>query len=293
MSGIRLGDSFYFKSYCHAPWGFENPPLQGALFHFVIQGSAQIETEAGSYLTIATGDLALFPHGTGHIARSGPGAPIETLDSARIEPAGENASIMTLGSGDETSVIICGGLSFDPPWHPLIAALPTLLLHRTKPTGTAHDTLIALMGEEVSQDLPGSEAVITRLSEVLVITALRDWMMHGDASGWIFALRDPGIGHTLVRLHQSPETPWTVARLAKEADVSRTVYAERFHKMVGTPPMKYLLNLRMHLAADKIRQNADSLEAISTSVGYDSMPSFSRAFKRHWGQPPGAFRAEG
>lgn len=291
---IRIKESFYVKAFASEPWGFDNPPLKGALFHFMVEGSAEIEELDGNYIQLNKGDLVLLPFGQRHILRSGSDAPIDTFETVTIESRGENASVMKLGSERGEATIICGGLSFEPSWHPLLQALPPLLIQRASTENDACHIgrLITLMGIEVNSDLPGSETVINRLNEVLIIAALREWMLNGidNSSSWIYALRDQFLGHSLVQIHTSPDGDWSVASLAKEAKMSRSVYSERFHKLVGMPPMQYVMRIRMNLAADKLRQSTETVERVATEVGYDSVVSFSRAFKRFWGEPPGKFK---
>ncbi len=293
LSEIRLSESFYCKSYCYAPWGLANPQGVGAFFHFVVEGGSIVETVDGESVTINEGDLALLPHGKGHLLKWQANSPVATIDTVAMEQTGTNASRMTLGSDGDRSVFICGGLTFDPPWHPLFEILPPLIcLRRDEQEGTPWiEALLSLMGSEISQDLPGSEAVITRLCEVLVIGTIRNWMINKmDGYGWVLALRDRNLGSAIASMHQAPSETWTVNRLAAEAAHSRTVFAERFTQMVGIPPMQYLGHLRMNLAADMLRTGNHPLKEIASRLGYGSEVSFSRAFKRFWGKPPGLFR---
>ncbi len=294
LGEIRLSDSFYCKSYCYAPWGFVNPPGPGAIFHFVVEGSSIIETVDGETVRIAEGDLALLYRGADHVLKGQPDAPVFSIDSVVLKQTGENSWTMTIGSAGERSVLICGGVSFDPPWHPLFEMLPSILcLRRNEQEGSPWiEALVSLMGGEVFRDLPGSEAVITRLCEVLVIGTVRNWMLHevDSSAGWIPALRDQNLGRSIARIHQTPSEKWTVASLAAEAALSRTVFADRFTEMVGIPPMQYLTHLRMNLAGDMLRGGDSAIGRIAGELGYSSEVSFSRAFKRFWGKPPGSFR---
>jgi len=253
-----------------------------------------MEDENGNYIPLHKGDLVLLPKGNRHILRSGSDAFIDTFETVNIEPLGENSSVMNLGATGKRTSIICGGLTLNPPWHPLIQALPSLILQRDSLEDTTFNTniLMQLMSSEVQSDIPGSEIIINRLNEVLVISVLRNWILNGieKSSSWIYALRDQFLGHSLIKIHASPEIDWSVASLAKEAKMSRSVYAKEFHKLVGMPPMHYVMYLRMNLAADRLRQSNETVEYIAMSVGYDSAVSFSRAFKRYWGEPPGKFK---
>ena len=93
------------------------------------------------------------------------------------------------------------------------------------------------------------------------------------------------------RLHADPATPWTTATLAAATSVSRATLARRFPAATGATPAAYLTNWRMDLAAVRLRDTHDSLEAIA-AVGYGSVPAFSRAFSRTHGRTPGRYRNE-
>ena len=91
-------------------------------------------------------------------------------------------------------------------------------------------------------------------------------------------------------LHERPEEPWTIARLAAEVHVSRATLARRFTELVGEPPLSYLTSWRMDVAARRLRDGDEPVEAIARAVGYRSEYAFNRAFRRHRGRPPGRYR---
>ena len=295
LNKVRLSDSFFCKSHCYAPWGFVNPPGTGAIFHFVVKGSCIIEAMNDEIISINEGDLVLLPRGDNHALKSDINAPIYPFDSLVFEQISETSSKLTIGRDGKESILVCGGVSFNPSWHPVFEMLPDILcLKRNQQNGVPWlDSIINLMESEVSQGLPGNEAVITRLCEVLVVGAIRNWLLHNtdDSVGWIQALKDYNLGRALTKIHQTPSKVWTVALLAAEAALSRTVFSERFTKLVGIPPIQYLSHLRMNLAGDMLRKGSEySIGEISEEIGYSSEISFSRAFKKFWGKPPGSFR---
>ncbi|MEV0085187.1 helix-turn-helix transcriptional regulator [Saccharopolyspora sp. NPDC050642] len=93
-------------------------------------------------------------------------------------------------------------------------------------------------------------------------------------------------------MHAAPEKPWTLAALAREAGVSRTTLAGRFAKLVGEPPLTYLTDWRMTLAADLLAESTDPVAAIAHRVGYADAFGFSAAFKRFHGVSPSKYRQE-
>ena len=142
------------------------------------------------------------------------------------------------------------------------------------------------------QPLPGSETVITRLADILVIQAIRSWIesVREQENGWIAALHDRQIGKAMTLMHRQPERDWRVASLAREVGMSRSGFSARFTALMGESVLQYLTGLRMQLAHRELRHSTDSLAKIAQRVGYHSEPAFNRAFKRVVGMPPGAVR---
>jgi len=109
-------------------------------------------------------------------------------------------------------------------------------------------------------------------------------------TGWLAGLRDPVVGPALSQLHERPADPWTLPDLARAVGSSRTVLAERFSGIVGVPPMQYLTQWRLQLAAEKLARGSAKVAAVGAQVGYESEAAFSRAFKRATGQSPASWR---
>ncbi len=137
--------------------------------------------------------------------------------------------------------------------------------------------------------------MITRLSDVLVVQALRAWLESDPAaqSGWLGALQDPQIGRAISLIHREPGRDWTVASLADKIPMSRSAFAARFTELVGEPAMSYVTRWRMHLAAAALRDEGATVAELADRFGYRSEAAFARAFKRVVGSPPGAVRRAG
>lgn len=148
------------------------------------------------------------------------------------------------------------------------------------------------LAHEVARPRPGGAFVITRLADLLVIHAIRAWLERDSlsGSGWLRALRDPQIGHALNLIHRDPTRDWTVASLGAAVSLSRSSFAERFARMVGESPMRYLTRWRMELAASRLRDGTEIVGDVARRVGYRSEAAFSRAHKRIVGRSPGAMR---
>jgi AraC-like DNA-binding protein len=145
---------------------------------------------------------------------------------------------------------------------------------------------------EARSPRPGGAGVLAKLAEVLFIEVLRLYMneQHAGQSGWLAAVRDRIVGAALSQLHARPAQPWTLDALARAAGASRSVLAERFQNLVGSPPMEYLTQWRMVLAASLLCRSSAPLARIAEEVGYRTDTAFIRAFRREYGLPPAAWR---
>jgi len=147
---------------------------------------------------------------------------------------------------------------------------------------------------EADASRTGGEAVLAKLSEVLFVETLRAYIAHlpTEQTGWLAGARDPEVGKTLALMHRNPAHPWTIASLAKEAGVSRSVLAERFRHYLSEPPMAYLTRWRLQLGRQMLSSTSYSVAQIAAEVGYESEAAFNRAFKREFTVPPARFRSQ-
>jgi transcriptional regulator GlxA family with amidase domain len=138
----------------------------------------------------------------------------------------------------------------------------------------------------------GTDATLTKLSEVLFVETLRRYVrgLPEGETGWLAGTRDEAVGKSLTLLHQKPAHPWTLAELARETGLSRTVLSERFSHFLGEPPMTYLTRWRLRLGARGLVSTSRSVAQIAIEAGYESEAAFNRAFKREYGLPPARYR---
>ncbi|WP_409331644.1 AraC family transcriptional regulator [Trujillonella humicola] len=294
FADLRVRGTFSCRAEGTAPWGVEMPAFDGCLaFHVVTEGSCLLEV-AGAAHALSAGDLALVPHGRGHLLRSGPGAPIAgRADRLPQDFLGEHYSVLRIGGGGVRTGMVCGVMEAERPGaQPLLDLLPPVLVVPARdaaPHGWS-PVLLGLLTEEVRHDRPGSEAVVTRLADVIVIQVVRAWLEAGETGpGWLLALRDPQVGAVVARVLQDPGADWTLTRLAREARMSRSAFAARFAALAGEPAMQYVTRRRMHVAGRALARGARVGE-VARQLGYGSEAAFARAFKRVTGEPPGAAR---
>jgi AraC-like DNA-binding protein len=295
---LRMSGAFYCRSELGAPWAMEMPPFEDCLsFHVVTSGAAWLEVE-GAPLRLGLGDFALVPHGRGHLLASEPGLPsLGRADELPQEQISEHYSILRLGGAGAVTHLVCGIVRFDhPAAKQMLSLLPAAIhVQAGSPSTEGMVSTLQLLAAEARALKPGGEAVITRLSDILVIQAIRSWMAQAPQArqGWLGALQHEQIGRALLLVHREPARPWTVASLAQEVAMSRSAFAARFTELVGEPAMHYVARWRMHTARAWLEKEGVPLSELAARLGYRSEAAFSRAFKRFLGVSPGSVRRGG
>lgn len=293
---IQMSGIFYSPSELTEPWGLSLPPMEDCLwFHVVTAGAVTIEVEPGAPRHVSTGDLVLVPHGSGHRAWGLEPAPTPSVLELPHEYVSESYAVLRHGGGGARTDVVCGGVRFDhPSARHLIAALPPLIhIESTAmPRSDWMHATLGLIADETREVRPGSDAVVSRLCDILVIQAIRAWIEQDPAAqtGWLGALRDTQIGAAIAMIHTEPTRGWTVESLATAVAMSRSAFAARFTELVGEPAMRYVTRWRMHHALHALETSDVTVAAAGRLVGYDSEAAFSRAFTRVMGGPPGAAR---
>ena len=295
---LRLTGTFYCRAELTAPWGIDVPPLPGQLAMVIVTaGGCLLEVDGAEPLHLAAGSLTLIPHGTPHRFRSAAGLPVVPLFDLPVEPVCDHYELLTYGGGGERTQVTYGVLRFDHvAGDRLVTQLPPVLYldsWEEPDAGWLHSTL-QLIAREAQALRPGGETVLTRLTDILVIQAIRAWLGSAPEAhqGWLAALRDDQIGRALAAIHRTPGREWSVVSLAREAGMSRSAFAARFTDLVGEPAMQYLARWRMWLAHAHLRESGEPLSAVARRFGYASEAAFCRAFKRTFGVPPGRVRAD-
>jgi AraC-like DNA-binding protein len=277
-------------------------------FHGVARGSCWGAITGQSPVRLEEGDIIMFPQGDAHVMSSAPGLRAGRVDTGvyftprppqlpfSLNISGENVTTAHLdGGGAVQTTLVCGFLGCDArPFNPLISSLPRVLHMRGIAAGGNSwiAQFLRTAVDESNRRRPGGEAILERMSEMMFVEVLRRYVdsLPPEQTGWLAGMRDAGVGRALALFHERPSDRWTVERLGEEAGVSRSVLHERFVHFIGKPPMQYLAEWRMQLAARKLRDSDAKLIEIALDVGYESEAAFSRAFRRAMGESPGAWR---
>jgi AraC-like DNA-binding protein len=207
----------------------------------------------------------------------------------------ERPKLLQFGGGGEATRFICGYMVCDPRlFQPVLVALPRVVTVSLPGLGPGRWLEASLQHavEEAGAPGPGTEGVLAKLSEAMVMETLRLYVaqLAPEHPGWLSGLRDRIVGKCLALMHARPAHPWTVDSLAREVGASRSVLAERFSHFVGQSPMLYLGRWRMALATRHLRRSSLNLAGIAAEVGYETDAAFSRAFRREFGVPPATWR---
>jgi AraC family transcriptional regulator, alkane utilization regulator len=286
LRSLRVESTVFCHSRLSAPWGFAVRAREAAAFHAVLSGEAWLEVEGAPGQTrLVAGDLVLLPRAGEHAVRDDPRSAVDWLDELLGD---DHSRRLHHGGGGVRTELLCGGFSLSA--SPVLDALPSVV-QVSADAADWLDPALELIRAQLRGDGPGSEAVVTRVADLLVVSALRTSLLEEPTGVPLEALRDPEIATALSRVHEHPERRWRVSELAGEVALSRSAFSTRFTVLVGEPPMRYVRRCRLARAAELLRSTRSGLADIALRTGYGSQVSLSKAFKRDYGVTPGAYRA--
>jgi len=271
-------------------WGVRYSRFDQPSFAAVLEGRCRLAVDGHRPLTLEAGDFVLLPATPG-FTMSG----FEAVEPDRIDP-----KLMSVPTGEvrhgtrggRPDVRLLGGyFAFDSPDHALLVSLLPGLFHVRGVERLA--VLVQLVAEESNARRSGRELVLSRLVEILLIEALRSAPTDATPPGLLRGLADARLAPALRQIHSQLARSWTVPQLAKTAGLSRSAFFERFSQNVGLPPMEYLLAWRMAVAKDLLRRHELGIAEVAERIGYASQSTFSTAFSRHVGHPPGRYARAG
>ncbi|MBO0651318.1 AraC family transcriptional regulator [Streptomyces triculaminicus] len=304
LAGVRAHGAVFCSTVSAPPWGLRFTEPAPLALTAMLRGDGWLVPAEGDPVELPEGGVALIrtrqPYTVADHPDSRPRVHVDGADRCTLtgdDPAEEGRNWRVTGrlvgesAGTGPDLLVTAGYRGGGDLCvPLLDALPPVAVVQAEPGLVS---LLALIAAEVEHDEPGQQVVLDRFLDLLLVRALRSWFARSDTApptGYR-ALSDPHIGHVLRRLHEDPARPWTVASLAKEVGMSRTAFARRFSALVGRPPLTYLTEWRMTLAADRLRTPGATVAAVAKDVGYGDGFAFSAAFKRVRGVSPTAYRA--
>jgi len=323
LRSVRLRSAVFYYVSCGDHWAAEAPGAKEIAqavmpgtehvieYHVITKGECWAAVVGEPPLKIRQGDTIMLPHGDAHVISSAAGlrakVDISWLQEMKLnrrpfcityqglngpQVMGPKGADIESADSFQTS-LVCGFIGCDTrPFNPLIATLPRLLHLPASGNSAFSEQFIKLAATESARRSPGGEALLERMSEMLFVDAVRQYVdtLPESSKGWLAGLRDRCVGRALALLHERPAAQWNIDELSKQVGLSRSALHERFVEFIGLPPVQYLTNWRMQLASRLLRDTQSSVASIALEVGYDSEPSFARAFKRLVGMPPATWR---
>lgn len=303
LRAVRLTGAYFYRVEAAHPWSVltveakklvprVHPGAEHLIsYHILTSGTCWGGVAGDEQILMQPGDAIVFSHGDANLLSSvaSRGANATTVEATPERFPG----LVTVGTGrGPKATFVCGFLGCDlRPYNPLLSALPRRVVAR----GIAGDWLAEFPRHVVAESnnpSPGSDTMLTRMAELMFVEVVRRHVasLSSQETGWLAGLTDAVVGPALRALHDRPAHAWTLPELARGIGTSRSVLVERFSHLVGIPPMQYLTQWRLQLAADHLARGSAKVATIGARVGYESEAAFSRAFKRATGQSPSAWR---
>lgn len=279
LRGMRLSGVNYRRIETARPFGVGFSAVAGkAQFHFISRGPVLLRMASGEQFTLESGDALFIPNGDGHALLSDPQATV--VNVAQLPSETVCSTVSCINAGDqpdcpERAVIFSGCMDFElGGMQPLVKAMPEVMrVSSLLNTWPEIQPLLAAMERESLTRQAGYAGILARLADVVAALIVRGWVACGcgNATGWVQVLRDPRLAKAIYAMHQRPGVNWKVEDLAREAGLSRSLFAERFLAATGTTPARYLTELRMRLAVQYITHEGQALEKVAFSLGYQSL----------------------
>jgi AraC-like DNA-binding protein len=296
---LRFQGRLFCRMELTAPWGItDNLSSNMAQFHLVERGSCWLwlPEEQSQPLPLVGGDFVMISNARQLILAAEP--EMAAIPFSQLAANNEGKRILHHGGSGHSTTLLCGAFQLNQEInsHPLLGLLPPII-HIKGNDGHAASwlaTIIKQVAAENGFEEPGAETLVGHFIDALFIYVLRYWIKHQPEhqKGWLAGLREPVIASALRQMHQAPQKSWTIEEVARQVGLSRSAFAARFSAVVGEPPLTYLARWRMQLAIHHLRDPQRTMDEVAQLVGYDSVYSFSKAFKQHTGISPGKYRQQ-
>jgi AraC-like DNA-binding protein len=279
LDDVRPRGAVFDRSRLDGAWSLRFTDRPALALAAMLRGDGWITPDGGEPIPIRAADIAVIVGPTPYtISAAADPPPLALVEAA--PPTGDGSAVLLTGTYEVRSSVC----------DRILRGLPPVLVVGAD---AMPYPVVDIVATELGHARPGRQAVLDRLLDLLLVTALREWLDRpgSGAPAWYQVREDPVVGVALRLMHDDPAHPWTVAELAARAAVSRSAFARRFTELVGEPPMSYLACWRLCLAADLLVRTDATVDAIARRVGYANAYALSVAFKRVHGVRPGEHRA--
>lgn len=305
LEQLRLEGAIFLRAEYTESWALDGqggPMIAGLLhpgaervifFHLVVTGRCWVSPEDGERYWATGGEVIVFPYGDTYLMGGVEPAKPVPITSVLAPPPWNELPVIRHGEGGNSTNVVCGFLySEDPLFDPTLRAFPPVFVVRP-PEGPARGWVDASIAYALDASPARASGVpSTKLPELVLVEMLRLHLATTPASdhGWLAALHDPVLAPAMAAIHRAPERRWSLAEIAAEATVSRSLLDARFREVLGRSPIRYLTEWRLHMARELLSTTDATVASIAHRVGYESQEAFSRAFKRANGSSPALWR---
>ncbi len=300
LEGPRARGAFALRTIMQPPWCLRVEAESPLTLIAVVSGEVWIVPDQGEPHHLKAGDIGVTRapdhYNVAHASDAAPDVIIHPGQDCRDLDGNSVLDAMTHGirtwgnAPDGETVFLVGAYeALSDVSDRLLKALPPVI-------ALSHETwqspLVPILCDEVVKDEPGQAAVLDRLLDLLLVAVMKEWFARSSGDDLLSRSQgDPIVQRALRFLHGNPKRAWTVESLATETGASRASLARRFNTLVGEPPMTYLKNWRLALAADLLCDPGETVGTVAEKVGYTSPFAFSVAFKRARGMSPQEHRS--
>jgi AraC-like DNA-binding protein len=295
LDSFAVRSTIFCVSELRAPWAFRVEGEPVAKFHLVLEGSALLLCD-GEAVALAPGDLVVLPRGVSHTLADDPASPSAPLEQLLADHGANGGSRLRYGGSGSLTRLLCGGFALaQGVADATLALFPDVI--RVADDGARPRWVASILDDlkaEADDGRPGASAIVARIADLFLAQALRSWLLEQRGPGLADArlIRDAAVAKAVHALHERPSETWSIDRLARHVGLSRTALTIKFREQVGLPPMRYLSDVRLRVAADRLATGALTLAQVAAGAGYGSDASFAKAFKRRFGLTPAAYRTK-
>lgn len=258
--------------------------------HYVLSGEGVARTSAGEEFPLTPHTLIIAPPKICVIVNT-MGKLEMQLPAPACEPLPGGWDKLTVGEGEDGIVLACGALVathsrgsglFDHLRQPLVVSVAG---------DTSFREPFRRLLDELAAPLPGTRALAEILMKECLISLLRRYCTTREQQiPWLAAIENPRLGKAVEAMLEQPETPFSVHQLAGIANMSRTIFFERFKEAFGCTPNDFLKDVRIRRGAHLLLTTDLPVKTVAYRVGYSSRSYFSRAFKAVMDVDPATYR---
>jgi AraC-like DNA-binding protein len=290
---IGVRSTIFCLSELRRPWSFRVSDEPVAKFHLVLTGSALLSC-ADQSIALGAGDLVVLPRGGAHTLAGDQGSPAPPLEQLIADQSLNDGLRLRYGGSGALTRLLCGGFALaDGIPDSTLSLFPHVLHLPSQRAGASRLTnLLGELRQEAEDSRPGASAIVTKITDVFLAQALRIWLLDAEKDGFTDprGVLDATIAKAVRALNSRPSEPWSLDRLARHVGLSRTALATKFREAVGESPMRYLTEVRLRRSAEELAAGQLTLREVARRAGYATDAAFAKAFKRRFGQAPGAYR---